>query len=100
MRMSLCTYLCFCVCFVTLNLQEDSFWPRAVGAAWIRKEEATGHQQEHEDEDWAQTSQDPLSAPRQVDEMQLRQTEKYNMLLEWGKNLTLHAFWNYNTYEK
>ena len=67
---------------MTLNLQEDSFWPRAVWIAWIGEEEATGHQQEHDDKDWAQTSQDPLSAAHQVDEMQLRQTEKCNMLLE------------------
>lgn len=66
--------------FVTVNLQEDSFWPRALRTAWIWKEEATGNQQEHDDEDWAQAGQDPLSAAHQVDEMQLRRT---------GKNVTL-----------
>lgn len=58
------------------NLQEDSFWPRAVRTAGVREEEATGHQQEREDEDRAQTGQDPLRAPRQVDEMQLRRRNR------------------------
>lgn len=75
-QFSLHMFVLLCVTAVTFNLQEDSFWPRAVRTAWIRKKEATGNQQEHDDEDWAETSQDPLSAPYQVDEMQLRQTEK------------------------
>lgn len=88
------TCLCFCVRVATFNLQEDSFWPWAVWIAWIRKEEAAGHQQEHDDENWAQTHQDPLSAPYQIDEMKLRQKRKYNMLLD--KQSTQQSFWNYH----
>lgn len=74
--------LCFYVRVATFNLQEDSFWPWAVWTAWIRKEDTAGHQQEHDDKNWAETRQDPLSAPYQIDEMKLRQTRKY-MVTGW-----------------
>lgn len=90
-------FVLLCVRVVALDLQEDSFWPRAVWTVWIRKEKATGNQQEHNDEDWAQTSQDPFSAPYQVDEMQLRWTEKYGKSLEWRNNIDCSFFIRKNT---
>ncbi len=91
-HVSVYIFVLLCVLLLTVNLQEDSFWPRAVGSVWIRKEEATAHQQEHEDEDWAQTSQDPLSAPHQVDEMQLRQDRKIQYVTEVEEQYTAVFF--------
>lgn len=72
---------CVCVCAVTLNLQENPLRPGAVWIPRIRKEEAAGHQQEHDHENWTQTSQDPLCASYQVDEMQLRQIKTNTLKL-------------------
>ena len=90
-------YLCYCVhifacvcCVVSVNLQKDTFGARAVWIAWIRKEKAARHQQEHDDKDWAQTGQDPLGAPYQVDEVQLKQTETY---VTWAEEQSTQQFY-------
>lgn len=58
----------------TFHLQEDPLGPRAVRATRIREEKATGDEEEHDEEGGAQTGQDPLGAPHQVDEVELEKT--------------------------